>query len=156
VSADITQLAQETAKEMGATPLDVKVDNIGGVETDGRSFFYNPSALEEIGSAAGDDGLRFVVAHELGHQMGGMYVGGQSGEFMADDYAARALARSGGDIQAISGVFSVVDESPTHPAPVQRDARARAAYRDESKRDIDMDVPINKPVGHKDVGDLAI
>ena len=154
MSVDLDELALETAKEMGATPMDVKTDDIQGVETDGKSLFYNPYTMSRIGTAGGDDGLRFVVAHELGHQVGGMDVGGHKGEFMADDYAARALARAGGDVKGISGVFSVITESPTHPSVRDRESRAMKAFREEPKG-LD-DVTMHKPTGTKEVGDLAI
>ena len=46
------------------------------------------SFLDGLETAAGADGVRFAVAHELGPQVGGIGVEGHEGEYMADAYGA--------------------------------------------------------------------
>lgn len=130
--ANLKDLMEETAEHMGARPLTPQVGAYSGTaETDGESFFYDAHFMQHIESLAGEDGVRFVVAHEMGHQVGGMHNGGHDGEFMADEFAARAMASMGADFDAIASVFSFLDApgSETHPSTSSRSSRARGVYQ---------------------------
>lgn len=131
--ATIEKLIEEMADDMGATPLRAKDDAVNYAETDGETLFYNAGFMRSIEVAAGEDGLRFVVAHEMGHQLYGMGHGGHEAEFMADEFAARSLARVGGDLGSITSVFNLLNSpsSDSHPASSSRHARAKDAYQIE-------------------------
>lgn len=152
---NVTEMMDDAALQLGATPMRIKSDDVTGAETDGSTMFYDPGFMSQVQSAAGEDGVRFIVAHELGHQVGGMYVGGHAGEFMADDYAARALARMGASFSAIESVFSFLNanESKSHPSSSARLSNARKAYMDEPRLIEMNDTP--KPVS-RETADLAI
>ena len=137
---NVNEMMDDAAFQLDATPMRIKSDDVSGAETDGSTMYYDPGFLSQVQSAAGDDGVRFIVAHELGHQVGGMYVGGHAGEFMADEYAARAMARMGASFGAIESVFGFLNasESKSHPSSSARLANARRAYLDEPRL-IEMD-----------------
>lgn len=128
--ANLSELMSESAHQLGGTPMAVQVDNVNCAETDGSTLFYNSQFMSDLESAAGTDGIRFVVAHELGHQVGGMEQGGHSAEFMADAFAARALAQSGCQFSAIEKVFSFLGPgvSDSHPSSSSRIAHASTAF----------------------------
>ncbi len=141
---DMKELMRETAETMGAVPLAVTPDNVSCAETDGATFFYSSSFMNEIEAAGGEDGVRFVLAHEMGHQVGGMDNGGHEGEFMADEFATRALAQMGADFESIQGVFAKLEgmrseESPTHPMPRSRLTRSQQIFQQEKRNGVGMD-----------------
>lgn len=128
--ANLSDMMSETAKQMGGRPMAVQSDDVSCAETDGSTLFFSSAFMSSLESHAGSDGVRFVVAHELGHQVVGMDVGGHAGEFAADAFAARALAHAGGNFSAIASVFGFLGESDasTHPSNSARVAAARTAY----------------------------
>jgi hypothetical protein len=162
----IEGLMHEMAGVMGATPLAAKSDNVNCAETDGKTFFYNPEFMARIETAGGEDGVRFVLAHEMGHQVGGMENDGHAGEYMADELATRALAQMGADFDGIAGVFGELDKlnphgTETHPAASVRKAQAHNVHRKAPKEleaeDDDLDNDDNKRANPnvKDVTMLA-
>ncbi len=128
--ANLGEMMTETTRAMGGTPLALTTDTVENAATDGASLFYNPSFFSQLESAAGDDGVRFVIAHELGHQVNGLSMGGHAGEYAADAFAARALARAGGNFAAISSVFTFLggEACDSHPSSSSRMSRAHAAF----------------------------
>jgi hypothetical protein len=144
--ANLSELMSETAHQLGGTPMAVQPDNVNCAETDGSTLFYNTRFMSDLESAAGTDGVRFVIAHELGHQVGGMEVGGHSAEFMADDFATRALAQSGAQFSAIEKVFSFLGPggSESHPTSSSRISRASAAFTN-ARDDFAGPTEIEKP-----------
>lgn len=152
--ANLSDMMSETATQLGGRPMATREDNVSCAETDGSTLFYSGSFMSALESHAGSDGVRFVVAHELGHQIGGMEIGGHAGEFMADAYAARALAQSGGDFSAIASVFSFLGEdgsSETHPSNGARLERARIAYNNERAELGEVKIPKRVSKGDRDL-----
>lgn len=145
--ADISKLINETAAHMGATPMNAESADVNCAETDGHTLFYNTSFMSQIESVGGEDGLRFVVAHELGHQVGGMDNGGHAGEFMADEFATRCLVEMGADFESISGVFGMLHGmnphgSETHPAAGSRSMRAQTVFENERRNGVGVEEEI--------------
>jgi hypothetical protein len=145
------KIADEQARLMGAASLPVHEAPVANLETDGQAIWVNPAFASEIESSAGEDGLRFVLAHELGHAHCGMHHCGHHGEFLADEFAARSLALHGGDVAAIAGVFGMLDphDSASHPASGSRASLASSVFqrelgakreKDERERLDDIDV----------------
>jgi len=132
--ADMTQLANEQAQMMGLSPVPVIAEAGGNASTDGSHIFYDPNFMSGIESSAGEAGLRFVLAHELGHIYNGM-AGGHEGELSADAFAARSLAKMGLGTEGIDGVAAHLNSSATstHPASTQRAAHAKTAYKTQQK-----------------------
>lgn len=157
--ANLGDMMAETANEMGGRALSMRSDDVECAETDGATLFYSHGFMSSLENAAGSDGVRFVVAHELGHQVAGMEIGGHAGEFMADEFAARALARSGGDFSAIASVFSFLPDSggsESHPSNGSRIARAREAFVNARAENCEYRETA-KPVANRDhEHDLAI
>src|SRR5262249_45057532 len=154
-------MMKDAAESMDVAPMTiVSGSHIQNAETDGSTLFYNEEFMSSLAVSAGEDGVRFVVAHELGHQLHGMGNSGHEAEYMADEYAAKHLAQIGGDVEAISGVMTYLhilspDANETHPAPSSRAARANNVFRKERANvaeDVSMDLDTKNP----NVKDLAI
>ena len=163
MAADITKLIDETAAHMGAVPMAASAEDVNCAETDGQTLFYNSSFMSQIESVGGEDGVRFVVAHEMGHQVGGMENDGHAGEFMADEYATRCLVEMGADFDSIKGVFGMLHGmnptgSETHPAASARASKAEQLFHSERKRGvgIDDDVGVEGKKLNPNVKDLAL
>jgi hypothetical protein len=160
--ADITALINETAAHMGARPLGAEACDVNCAETDGHTLFYNSTFMSQIEAAGGEDGVRFVVAHEMGHQLGGMDNGGHGGEFMADEYATRCLVEMGADFESIRGVFGMLHGmnphgSETHPAAGSRASRAQTIFESERRNGVGIQeeiVPEHKHV-NRNIKDLT-
>lgn len=129
MSTPYQKLVDEQAAVMGVQPLPVVTENEGSAATDMSHLFINPSFASELHQSSGEAGLRFVVAHELGHARGGAG-GGHEGELSADRWAAHSLVHAGLGPEAIDGVMAKLDSTPTesHPGPAQRQSHARAAW----------------------------
>jgi len=163
MGADITSLISETAGQMGAVPMAASAEDVNCAETDGQTLFYNSSFMSQIESVGGEDGVRFVVAHEMGHQLGGMDNGGHEGEFMADEYATRCLVQMGADFESISGVFGMLHSmnptgSETHPAAGSRLHRAEQIFHGERKKGVGIDDSVDTDTKkvNPNVKDLAL
>lgn len=64
------------------------------VEIDGHWRRDSRPIMDNLETAAGADGVRCAVAHELGHQVGGMGIEsheGHEGEYLADAYGAYGM-----------------------------------------------------------------
>jgi hypothetical protein len=136
--AEINKMMGEIADKMGVEPLGVTSAEVQNAETDGSTLFFNPSFMSSIEAAAGEDGVRWVFAHELGHQVGGMHVCGHEGEFMADEFATRSLVQMGGSFDSIEQTLNFLhsmspEENETHPAPRSRAAKAASVFQQERK-----------------------
>jgi hypothetical protein len=133
---DYQSLVNEQAASMGVSPLPVEEQNFGSAATDLSKIFINPSFAERVHSTSGIDGLRFVLAHELGHARGSAG-GGHSGEHAADRWAAQSVAKMGVSFEAITGVMSHLNQSATdsHPGAGDRVTQARDAYTQSLERD---------------------
>lgn len=156
--ANLGEMMGETVRDMGGTALQFTVDRVENAETDGRTMFYNPSFFSNLEAAAGADGVRFVLAHELGHQVNGMEMGGHAGEFAADEFAVRALARAGAKFSAIASVFSFLggDATESHPSSSARETRAYSVYKNARAELAEIE-PVEQP--SRSIGidlDLAI
>lgn len=157
--ANLSELMTDSARKMGASPMGMQADDVECAETDGKTLFYNHQFMADLEGAAGSDGVRFVVAHELGHRVGGMEVGGHTGEFMADEYAARCLARSGASFASISAVFSFLgsDSSAEHPSSSSRVEHAHKHFvnaKEELAESSEVPTKLDNEKAHKH--DLAI
>lgn len=132
MSGKYQRLVSEQAASMGMSPLPVVMEETGNASTDGQNIFLNLQWMTELESTAGEGGVRFVLAHELGHVADGMG-GGHSAELSADAFAARSLARSGHDAGAIDAVGTKLNDtaSATHPAASQRVSSARSTHSHE-------------------------
>lgn len=128
--ADYGRIVDEQASLMKAHTMPVSVGaDVENAETDGHSIYVNPSFMSQVESSAGEDGVRFVLSHELGHAYNGMALGGQSGEFAADSFATRSVALAGGSFESIGAVFGMLGSSDTETHPGSG-RRATAAIRD--------------------------
>lgn len=157
--ANLDLLVGEAAEDMGAVPLVMRAEDVPYAETDGSSMFYNPSFMSDVENHAGEDGVRFILAHEMGHQVGGMDNGGHGGEFMADEYAARCLARMGASFESIANVFSMLNSpgSETHPASSARASHAERVFREERslRESLDEDTKLDNKRPNPNVRDLT-
>ena len=126
---------------MGVGALPIVAETHGAASTDGKTVFYNPSFIAEVKGSGGEGAVRFILAHELGHAHNGM-CGGHAGELLADEFAARSLAATGIDPEAIMGVAGHLNQSSTktHPAASTRAAASKAAY-ERANRNIE---PVKK------------
>ncbi len=126
---DISQLLREQAQAMGMSAVPLVPEGDGMASTDGNAVFYNPSFMSDIESTAGEAGLRFILAHELGHIHNGM-TGGHRGELEADAFAARSLATLGYGTDSIDGVAAHLNTSATatHPSAAVRASAAKSAH----------------------------
>ncbi|MCC6994149.1 MAG: hypothetical protein IT370_05925 [Deltaproteobacteria bacterium] len=124
-SGDYQKMVDEQAAVMGVMPCPVKLDDKGSAATDRKSIFINPSFASKVAATAGVNGIRFVLAHELGHARGGAD-GGHSGEFAADQWATQSLVRAGIGAEPIEGVMSMLpaSDSKSHPGANARADRA--------------------------------
>jgi hypothetical protein len=149
--ATIGNLAAEQANLMGTGAVPVVHEDDGYASTDGQAIYVNPSFISSVESAAGEGGVRFVIAHELGHIAQGMG-GGHSAELEADQFAARSLAAAGFEQEAISGVMSILpsDTSETHPGSATREGVALKAFNSE-RATIDDDDTSKKKVSRNNV-----
>src|SRR5687767_13640813 len=99
--ADLQKLVSEQASVMGVGGVPVVEDpDDNAASTDGKSIYFNSSFMSKIESSAGEGGLRFVLAHELGHIADGMG-GGHGAELSADQFGARSVAAMGYDSKAV-------------------------------------------------------
>lgn len=127
-------LADEQARSMGVASLPVQSQSDGNAATDGKAIFFNANFMQTVRSSAGDGGVRFVLAHEIGHARTGMG-GGHKGELTADRWAARSVARLGFGWEAVSGVMRLLDPaaSSTHPGRSTRACHAYAEWQGVSQ-----------------------
>jgi hypothetical protein len=133
---DYQSLVNEQAASMGVSPLPVEEQSFGSAATDLSKIFINPSFAERVHSTSGLDGLRFVLAHELGHARGNAG-GGHSGEHAADRWAAQSVAKMGVGFEAITGVMGHLNQAATdsHPGAGDRVNQARDAYAQSVEKD---------------------
>ena len=134
-----SQLVDEQAAVMGVTGVPVVEENFGNASTDGSAIFINRDFFSKVESAAGEGGVRFVLAHELGHIHQGM-CGGHEGELSCDEFGARSVAAKGFGSQVIHNVMGALnaESTATHPGAGSRAKRALAAHNDEeTKREIE-------------------
>jgi predicted Zn-dependent protease len=145
--ADLNKLVAEQASVMGVGAVSVVPEDDGYASTDGKAIFVNPSFMSRIESSAGEAGLRFVLAHELGHIHQGM-AGGHSGELDADKFGARSVAAMGYDFHSISQVMKHLpnETTKTHPGAGTREASARAAYEGHRSTELAAEAPARRAV----------
>jgi predicted Zn-dependent protease len=110
--------------------------------TDGHSIYVNPQFMSKIDSSAGEGGVRFVLAHELGHVHNGM-CGGHDGELFCDEFGARSIAAMGYDEKVIHSVMAELssDATDTHPASSTRATRASQAHAAALKSSAEVTAP---------------
>lgn len=127
--ANMQDMLNEVAGAMGVAPLPVKTRNKGNAATDGSTIYFNPRFLGKVSASSGEGGVRFVLAHELGHARQGM-TGGHAGELAADQFAARSVATLGFGWDAISGVMDQLPStsSRSHPGSGERSGTARTVW----------------------------
>lgn len=120
------QLLSEQAAEMGMTAPAVVLETTGNASTDGRQVYVNPNWMARIEADSGEGGVRFVLAHELGHCADGMSQG-HGGELRADQFAARSISRTGFGFDTIEVVGKHLNQEATssHPASPQRIGQAK-------------------------------
>src|SRR5262249_20892669 len=119
-------MMKDAAESMDVAPMTiVSGSHIQNAETDGSTLFYNEEFMSSLAVSAGEDGVRFVVAHELGHQLHGMGNSGHEAEYMADEYAAQHLAQIGGGVGGTPP--ATPRPRPTRTRRTRRRARAPPA-----------------------------
>lgn len=126
---DYQKLVDEQAAAMNVSTVPVKEQPFGNAATDKSTIFINSKFAAKIYSSSGVNGVRFVLAHELGHARGGAG-GGHAGEYAADRWAAESVANKGIGHDAITGVMSNLNKeaTETHPAAADRAAAAQSAW----------------------------
>lgn len=137
--ASLSKIASEQASIMGIGSVPIQNESDGYASTDGENIYVNPSFLANVEASAGEGGVRFVIAHELGHIAHGMG-GGHQAELDADQFAARSVAAAGFDAEAISGVMSILpgEASDSHPGAGTREGVALKAFENE-RTQIDLE-----------------
>ncbi len=135
------KLLNDQAAAMDVRSLNVTEEDGGNASTDGKQIYLDPTFMQSVRGTAGEGGVRFVLAHELGHTVQGMR-GGHAAEIDADRFAARSLARLGIDFGAVSGVMGLLGgaDSKTHPSGSKR----AQAVRDDHARDYDHTAALQK------------
>ena len=138
--ASYSQLVSEQAQAMGVTAVPVVEEADGNASTDGKSIFINAGFMSGIERAAGEGGVRFILAHELSHVHNGM-CGGHEGELFCDEFGARSIAAMGYGEKVIHSVMSELnaEATETHPAASTRAGRATKAH--SAARSADMTAP---------------
>lgn len=123
---DYQKMVDEQARVMNVASMPVREDDRGSAATDLSTIFINPKFAAKIAGTSGENGVRFVLAHELGHARGGAR-GGHEGEYAADRWAAQSVARLGIGFDAIKGVMSHLNlhDTKSHPAAGARAAQAQ-------------------------------
>lgn len=126
---DYQKIVEEQARAMNVTACPVQEQGFGSAATDLSTIYINPRFADKIYGTSGLNGIRFVLAHELGHARGGAR-GGHEGEHLADRWAAQSVARVGVGFDAISGVMSHLNQQATksHPGAGERASAAQSAW----------------------------
>jgi len=119
---------------MRVAPMPVTLEADGNAATDGQKIYVNPQWMAGVEASAGEGGVRFVMAHELGHANQGMG-GGHAAELNADRFAARSIARQGYDFDVVQQTMSRLNQTSTktHPGAGQRLTNAKKEYHSEQK-----------------------
>lgn len=164
-------LVSEQAAMLSVPALPVVTDERDSASTDGARIFLGPQFMHNVFAAGGEGGVRFVLAHELGHTAIGMGLGGPTAELEADRIAARSVAALGFDLDAIAGVMSLLpsQQSESHPGSGQRMASATVEFNDvatknaiESERELrhqrfEGQVPaVDRPDRNRNIREHAI
>jgi hypothetical protein len=131
---DYQRLVDEMAAAMNVSSVPVQEQSHGSAATDLSTIFINPKFAASVESKSGVNGIRFVLAHELGHARGGAR-GGHEGEYAADRWAAQSIARLGLSSDPIHGVMSTLNSksTATHPAGSDRASAAQSAWEEASR-----------------------
>lgn len=138
--ADLNKIVSEQANIMGIRSVPLVEEETGNASTDGKAVFVNPQFMSKIESSGGEGGVRFVIAHELGHIAAGMG-GGPQAELDADQLAARSVAAAGVNRSSIQAVMTHLPDESTdsHPGAGAREAVALQAYQQERRSHEDED-----------------
>jgi hypothetical protein len=122
-------MLEEQAKAMGVSAVPVEEEEGGKGSTDGDTIYVNREFFSDIEDRAGEGGVRFILAHELGHIEHGM-AGGPEAELECDEFGARSIAATGFGAGAIRNVMGALNQTATetHPGAAERTQRALSAY----------------------------
>jgi predicted Zn-dependent protease len=137
-----SRLVVEQADAMDMNAVSIVENDEPYASTDGHSIFVNPQFMSKIDSNAGEGGVRFVIAHELGHIHQGMTAGPAS-ELQCDEFAARSIAATGQDESVIPAVMRELNSEATesHPGSSERQERAMEAHEKEVGKTVGGEMP---------------
>ena len=130
------QLVDEQANAMGVSSLPVETESTGNAATDLKRIFINPDFASQIHTTAGINGIRFVLAHELGHARApGGAAATHDGELAADRWAAQSIARIGIGLSPAEAVMRSLHPhaTETHPGSDTRMGAVQVAWEGESR-----------------------